>query len=311
MDESLSFESFLGGAKKAAHKAMDDHGRSEYDEFALHAGVAVERLAKAVLVRKNPIYLVEMRNGPSDLLLYFGGHLEIETEKVRTVGAGEALKRLRRVGVLPTDPQLDLLIELRNGTAHTTVGDQAKALLPTLAETVGTLLTDIEIDFAQFWGRWSSAVHVAIDRHRNEVQRDVEIRIKQARHLFDDRFKGLPTAAKKLALQLDPPDVDFDFPYRSGPRPDTAYMRISIRTPCPACGGNARLGMMAQSMDLADGFCTPDLLACHFCNLELNSAEEIVASGADVEKAELPTSVSFSLPRTAASGMKIGRVSRG
>lgn len=101
MDESLSFESFLSGAKKAAHKAMNDHGRGEYDEFALHAGVAVERLAKSVLVRRNPIYLVEMRNGPSDLLLYFGGHLEIETEKVRTVGAGEALRRLRRMGLLP------------------------------------------------------------------------------------------------------------------------------------------------------------------------------------------------------------------
>ncbi|MEE1807668.1 hypothetical protein [Streptomyces sp. BE133] len=46
MDESLSFESLLEGAKKAGHKAMDDHGRGEYDEFALHGGVAVERLAK-------------------------------------------------------------------------------------------------------------------------------------------------------------------------------------------------------------------------------------------------------------------------
>ncbi|WP_282794092.1 hypothetical protein [Streptomyces sp. CC224B] len=34
MDDSLSFESFLAGAKKAAHRAMDGHGRGEYDEFA-------------------------------------------------------------------------------------------------------------------------------------------------------------------------------------------------------------------------------------------------------------------------------------
>ncbi|WP_405910418.1 MULTISPECIES: hypothetical protein [unclassified Streptomyces] len=63
MNGSLSSESFYQGAKKAAHKAMDDHGRPEYDEFALHAGVAVEKLAKAVLAAKNP--LPEVQRGPS------------------------------------------------------------------------------------------------------------------------------------------------------------------------------------------------------------------------------------------------------
>ncbi|MEV0122659.1 integrase [Streptomyces sp. NPDC050703] len=72
MDDALSFESFLEGAKKAAHRAMDDHGRGEYDEFALHGGVAVEKLAKAVLVSMNPVYLLEMRNGNPDMLLYLG-----------------------------------------------------------------------------------------------------------------------------------------------------------------------------------------------------------------------------------------------
>ncbi|MGW4516417.1 hypothetical protein ACWEO4_31515 [Streptomyces sp. NPDC004393] len=96
MDDSLSFESFFEGAKKAAHRAMDDHGRTEYDEFALHGGVAFERLAKAVLVSKNPTYLVEMRTGNSDMLLHLGGDLDLEGKKVRTVGAKEAIERLRR-----------------------------------------------------------------------------------------------------------------------------------------------------------------------------------------------------------------------
>ncbi|MFK0020448.1 hypothetical protein [Streptomyces sp. NPDC090798] len=41
---------------------MDEHGRREYDEFALQGGVAVEKLAKAVLVSKNPLYIAEIRN---------------------------------------------------------------------------------------------------------------------------------------------------------------------------------------------------------------------------------------------------------
>lgn len=104
MDDSLSFESFLEGAKKSAHRAMDDHGRGDYDEFALHGGVAVERLVKAVLVSKNPVYLLEMRSGSPDMLLYLGGHLEMSADKVRTVGAKDAIKRLRTLGLLPLIP---------------------------------------------------------------------------------------------------------------------------------------------------------------------------------------------------------------
>ncbi|MGW3956674.1 hypothetical protein ACWEKM_38540 [Streptomyces sp. NPDC004752] len=106
MDASLTFESFLEGAKKAAHKAMDDHGRGEYDEFALHAGVAIERLAKAVLVSKNPVYIVEMR-GSAEMLFHLGGHRT--ASKVRTIGAVEAISRVRTLGILPVDRQLDLL----------------------------------------------------------------------------------------------------------------------------------------------------------------------------------------------------------
>ncbi|MFD0068723.1 hypothetical protein ACFVJ9_48285, partial [Streptomyces sp. NPDC127574] len=98
MNDSLSSESFFQGAKKAAHRAMDDHGRPEYDEFALHAGVAVEKLAKAVLVSKNPVYIAEIRNNSADMVLHVGGHLQLDEERVRTVGASEAIKRLQKIG---------------------------------------------------------------------------------------------------------------------------------------------------------------------------------------------------------------------
>ncbi|NYV74550.1 hypothetical protein [Streptomyces sp. UH6] len=275
MDDSLSFESFLAGAKKAAHRAMDDHGRAEYDEFALHSGVAVERLAKAVLAKRNPVYLVEMRNGPSDMLLHFGGHLEMEPEKVRTVGANEALKRLRRMAVLPSDPQLDLLIELRNGTAHTTVGDQAKTLLPTLAETVGTLLTDIGMPVERFWGRWTSAIHVAIDKHRDEIQRDVQVRIRQAKNRFEDRFGNLPS---DLLDGMQRPLQN----RRSGwfaagihhetgrPGPPMGWF------PCPACGNKAVAVLASRSED-AEG--EPDIFSCTLCGLNLAGVDEYTAAG--------------------------------
>ncbi|WP_190010339.1 hypothetical protein [Streptomyces anulatus] len=210
MDDSLSFKSFLVGARTAAQKAMDDHGRGEYDEFALHGGVAFERLAKAVLVSKNPAYLAEVRNGNSEMLLYLCGDLKEKPKNgVRTVGAMEAIGRLRSMGVLAKDEQLDTLIALRNGTAHTTVGDEAKTLLPALAANVEALMSHLHQPPSAIWGRWTSAIGAAVNKQRNEIQRDVDVRIKQARHLFEDRFKGLPNVAKEQVLKVRPSDVGF------------------------------------------------------------------------------------------------------
>ncbi|MER6112440.1 hypothetical protein [Streptomyces hirsutus] len=297
MDDSLSFESFFEGASKAAQKAMEDHGRQEYDEFALHAGVAIERLAKAVLVMRNPLYLVEMRNGNADLLLYFGGDLELDTSKVRTVGAGEALRRLRRMGVLPPDPDLDLLIELRNGTAHTSVGDQARTLLPTLSETVMILLTAVGTNSREFWGRWARTVIVSVDKQLDEIRRDVEIRIDQARHLFEDRFKDLPEGSKERAMQAPASFLDaltissITMSGRQG------LESVLVKLPCPACGGRTTVTFVpigAPFESLAAATVSVSSLACPLCGLELNGSEEVKASGVDVTKAVLPSSVTAS-----------------
>ncbi|MFH9038509.1 hypothetical protein ACH4FA_03920 [Streptomyces sp. NPDC017966] len=284
MDDSLSFESFLKGARTAAQKAMDDHARGEYDEFALHGGVAFERLVKAVLVSKNPAYLVEMRNGNSDMLLYLCGDLELKADKVRTVGANEAIKRLRRMKVLPEDAQLDQLIELRNGTAHTTVGDEARILLPALAENVEALLNHLCQPLGAFWGRWTSAVKVAVDKQRDEIQRDVEIRIKQAQHLFEDRFKGLPRGAKERVLKRARPKGDLLL----GPiaiKAGDAVMALIGTLPCPACAGQAQIKLTPKTASPDEDIVIPQSLRCPLCALELSTPEEIRASGLNIQGA--------------------------
>ncbi|MER6748045.1 hypothetical protein ACFW6C_09290 [Streptomyces fungicidicus] len=286
MDDSLSFESLFDGASKAAQKAMEDHGRGEYDEFALHAGVAIERLAKAVLVKMNPLYLVEMRNGNADMLLYFGGHLDLDTAKVRTVGAKEAIQRLRRVGVLPADSQLDLLIELRNGTAHTTVGDEAKTLLPALAETTGILLTAVATRFRDFWGRWSRTVIMAVDKQRDEIQRDVEIRIDQARHRFEDKFEGLPSGSRERVLG----DAAEKIEVIGIARGDDELLALLTVIPCPSCKGNARVKVVPVEAEEPGLRLQAESLHCFMCKLDLHTPEEIRAASVAIEQALLPTS---------------------
>lgn len=310
MDDSLSPESFLEGAKKAAHRAMDDHGRGEYDEFALHAGVAVERLAKAVLVSKNPIYIAEVRN--ADMVLYLGGDLELSMDKVRTVGAKDAIARLRRLTVLKPDAQLDMLIELRNGVAHTSSGGaEAREMISPLARTIETLLDHLDVELETFWDRWTEAVRVALDEQRSEVERSVQVRIRQARNRFADRFDGLPEGLKERALRTPEPGEGQVLigPLTAKLGEKTLFSAGSV--PCPACESSALLTLFPISSSDTGKVLSPGWFKCRMCGLELKSLEEIEASGADTEKAMLPSTITVSYGPTVPIGFEMGETHAG
>ncbi|MFF0649376.1 hypothetical protein ACFYVV_37890 [Streptomyces tendae] len=287
MDDSLSFGSFMGGAKKVAHRAMDDHARGDYDEFALHAGVAIERLAKATLVKRNPIYIVEMR-GSAEMLFHMGGHRN--ADRVRTIGAGEAIARLRTLGVLTKDPQLDQLIDLRNGVAHTTGGGEAKSLLPTLILTVQSLIEDVDGSPRRFWGRWNSAVLMVVDEKRSQVYRDVQLRIRQARHRFEDKFVDLPDEAKERVLSTPPPDQGKfwvgDLTLVNG----NDVVLVTAQVPCPACTGPSMMTLVPSETTTTGTALIPDGFICHLCGLHLKGGEEMVACAG---LASLPRTVSI------------------
>ncbi|MFF3989094.1 hypothetical protein ACFY0B_31475 [Streptomyces sp. NPDC001797] len=277
MDDSLSSESFYQGAKKAAHKAMDDHGRPEYDEFALHAGVAVEKLAKAALAAKNPVYVAEIRNNSADMVMHLGGHVQLDEEKVRTVGATEAIKRLRKIGLLKPDTDLDLLIEMRNGAAHAARDSTlAKGMISPLARTIETLLGDLGKALDAFWERWTNAVKDAVNEQEDQVFRDVQLRITQARHSFEDRFAGLPDAVKERAREVTPSRLSrilrsMRLPIDVAPALRTEYVE------CPACGGHGALTFEQTHRIDTDTHYNATGFSCPLCAFEVNGPEEMIA----------------------------------
>ncbi|MFF3558981.1 hypothetical protein ACFYXS_02915 [Streptomyces sp. NPDC002574] len=293
MDESLSYTRLFDGARRALQKAMDDHAQREYDEFALHAGVAVERLAKAALVRMNPLYLVEMRNNNTDMLLHFGGNLELARDKVRTIGAKDALARLRKMQVLPADAQLDELIDIRNGVAHTTGSDEAKFLLPTFARAVEQILGHLGQSSQRFWGTWASAVRMGLNERESQVTREIHLRIRQARHRFNQRFEGLPEGARDLVLGAPQPGQGMEIgPMTLPDGTEITIMVASVR--CPACTGLASVMMSPTTQSNTGVTLVPTTYLCKICRLELDNYEEIKASGVEIDGMGMPVSMSFS-----------------
>jgi hypothetical protein len=277
MDDSLSSESFYQGAKKAAHRAMDDHGRPEYDEFALHAGVAVEKLAKAVLAAKNPVYVAEIRSNSADMVMYLGGHVQLDEEKVRTVGATEAIKRLQKIGVLQKDSKLDLLIEMRNGAAHSTPDSTlAKGMITPLARTVETLVNDLGRPLDEFWGRWTDAVKNAVNEQEDQVFRDVQLRITQARHAFEDRFKNLPPGSKELVLIGARPKSSASIDVMGVDEGGTLILNATGGD-CPACGGPSTLTFEPTEVTSTNTHYWVNAFTCSVCTFKVVGPDEMAA----------------------------------
>ncbi|MCH5677927.1 hypothetical protein [Streptomyces gilvus] len=271
MDDTLSVENLLAGARRFAHLAMAAHDRSDHELFALHGGVAVERLAKAALAAKNPALLLEMR-GKVDALFHLTGVKPSES-RVHTVGAGEAIARLRKLDVLLSDEGLDDLIELRNGVAHSTQGDEGRELLPALVRTAEALLIDLGKDENAFWERWAETIRLALDEARTDLERDVQLRVQKARNVFQDRFEGLPDDALKRFQETQRNT------FAMALMTEEKHLLVEAITTCPACDGQAKVLMNGRHSANNSGGYTVNGLLCPMCHLTLTGAEEFSAAG--------------------------------
>jgi hypothetical protein len=273
MNDPLSFENFLTGARRFLGLAMAARAREDHELFAMNAGITIERIAKAALMRRNPALLVEMK-GSSEMLLYLTGMKE--ARKIRTIGMTEAISRLRQGGVLPhEDPKLDLLVELRNGVAHSAGVEMTDDLLPTFARVVDILLEDVGEDRDSFWGNWSTAANLAASESRDEISQDVLIRIQNARYLFEDKIPGLPRGAFAKYEPLDP-----RYPEHVQVVLSPNGMTYTTTARCPACEGQAEEKKIVMLQDISgESAAVTTRLACKYCRLALHGSEEMEVAG--------------------------------
>ncbi|WP_051844876.1 hypothetical protein [Streptomyces sp. NRRL S-813] len=271
MDDSLSVEGLYRGARKFAWSALDAHGHRDEEVFLLHAGVSIERLAKAALVTKSPFLLMEMK-GKDDTLFHLTGVRQ--AAKLRTVGAGQAISRLRDMAVLPQrDQDLDELIELRNGVAHlmASINDEFDGLT-VFCRVTNQLLDHLGRDQGLYWGSWSTLVGITLSDAHEKVERDVARRIEQARRLLKKRFAGFPAEALDSYVAAQP-----HLPY--GLQASKDGPRVIIPWKCPACEHPAAIlaGPPVLIRQGEPGQSQPEKLICFVCQFILKSHEMEVA----------------------------------
>ncbi len=273
MGSPITFERLMSGARDFAHLAMGAHAEGQTEVFLLEAGVSVERLAKAALVKVHPTLLSEVK-GNDDMLLHFAGAMATPPQRFHTIGAAMAIARLRKIGVLPRSAELDGLIDLRNGVAHLGTSSTEDYLAP-FAETICKLLDHAGEDRAAFWGSWSSAVQVTLDDQFDRVQKAVHLRVDQARFRMEARFGKLPEEAVESVVKTigETGLVVID---RS---PTSVLFRTLSK--CPACGTEAATLFLkaANTTLLYEMELTAEELLCGMCGLRLAGEEEIRVTG--------------------------------
>ncbi|NJQ04048.1 hypothetical protein [Streptomyces lonarensis] len=273
MRSQITFEQLLSGAQYFAHLALAAHADEATEVFLLHAGVSVERMAKATLVQVHPTLLAEVK-GSDDMLLHFAGATSAPPRRFHTVGASVAISRLRKMGVLPRSGDLDALIELRNGVAHLGASTAEDYLLPFL-EANGKLLEHTDQEPAVFWGPWADFVKTTVDENLGRAQRETQRRISQARFRMKTRFERMPKgAAEQLATAVTEPGFVID-----GRVPSGVLFRTPVR--CPACDTQAAELLLCADNDalLFEMELMVEGLLCRLCGLGLVGPEEVESAG--------------------------------
>ncbi len=252
---------------------MDAHAKNDEEVFLLHAGVSIERLAKAVLGKQNAFFLMEMK-GNEDALFQFAG-VEQPT-RIRTIGAAQAIKRLKRLGILSQapDPDLDELIELRNGVAHL-VPTNAQYFdgLTVFVRTTAVLLSALPHHSARwYWGPHHPTVKVTMDEATERATRLVRQAVEQARYRLRERIRLLPSAMEaefKESRSIRTPEVD------------TNARSVLLPHKCPACRYYGALVTGPPVLIKRDkpGEAVPRLFACRVCGLRLGTPELLTAAG--------------------------------
>jgi len=273
MGSPITFGRLLCGARDFAHLAMGAHAEGQTEVFLLDAGVSVERLAKATLVRMHPTLLSEVK-GNDDMLLHFAGALTTPPQRFHTIGAAAAIARLRKIGVLPRSAELDGLIELRNGVAHLGASGADDYLAP-FVETICKLLDHAGQDRTEFWGAWSEAIQVTLDDRFDRVQKAVRLRMDQARFRMETRFGKLPEGTvESVARTIGETGLVVI---------DRSPSGVLFRTlsKCPACTVEAAtLFLKAPNTTLLyEMELTAEELLCGLCGLRLAGTQEIEIAG--------------------------------
>src|SRR5258708_26827046 len=269
----------LDSAMHHAGIALRDFTRDGNDVAiaGLHAGIAVEHLAKCYLASIHPVLLAE-KGCDLDTLLRLVGKGELARTSaygIKTVGGVEAFRRVRYL--LPefrfNDQADGFLFSVRNSVGHLGLASDVRKAMRIMVSLIDPLLTAAGYDRTMFWSNRILTVDTLRDETMDEMQATLRMKYEAARQHLESLLAGLDSAAretlKAIIAKGSHPSSDHEEPYS-----------------CPVCGSQGWL-ICSREHDLVEDESDPDYAAiifnepvaypvsfrCNVCELDLEDAE--------------------------------------
>ncbi|MFF5622525.1 MULTISPECIES: hypothetical protein [Streptomyces] len=186
----LTIKNLISAASLYARQTLDGPGvryMPAEEAFIALSGIVLDRLAKAALMKRNPILIIDANAGVWDSLLHLTGFSD--HKKLRTASLTVSLKRLTdepfRVKLGVTPDEVKNLVELRNQSAHGLGSQDGSTLVDSYVTIVDSLLVDLDVDRSFFWGECLQAADYAKGKAEAVARDGVKDLITRARANYD------------------------------------------------------------------------------------------------------------------------------
>jgi hypothetical protein len=281
-------DQLLKRSADAAQRAIRHYLAEEYDQFLIHAGHCFELVGKARLAAIHPSLIVD-RDFDSFLHVCAAGkHAKRPPWNIKTITATEVLTRCIQLHPALNDfsARLRLLADYRNSAIHLgeIIEEERKEIFHALIASTSHITDEMGTKRTDFFGEFAELVATHLDKSLAEVNREVAERLARAKTMFERRYSALDGTQMQVVVK----SVEASYPVDK-------YERRLID--CPACGMQ---GLISGSYDVdwqvdydrdgsvSSGYpvvtMTTSGFYCGFCDLTLDDAAELKASG-------LPTTV--------------------
>ncbi len=285
--------------------ALDAWTDDDYAKVAALAPLAVEHLGKAVLWQTNPVLLLPLQSGAEPALLALATEPRIADPKLRTIGLGILLTRLRSLlGSLPiNENRCKRVADVRNGAMHVGTTTEAVKVLTDCLTLCDAFLDVLKQEADQFYGdRHHPNVLKLVDESRSDLQRSIDARRARARRRLADLKNELDNDELYTAI-LKQRDSEAE----TAARPRGIGFE-AIWAECPECGHEGRLygeitldqeidydveplgGGRYHSFPVGTNWIVqfdPRGFDCNVCRLELEGTEELEICGLEADRREV------------------------
>lgn len=265
-----------GSSARFAQSALQGLPSGDTDTFALHAGIALEHLAKALLVTQHPVLVAA---DDFDSLLHASGHSTMaHRATMRTITVTEAVRRAGRFvpQLQNLQNELKVLCDARNGVAHLAHAGQVSDLLVPFLKGCELLRNVLGLDRDVYWGEFVSLVDEALQASVDEARLRVANALGSARLEFEKRYTHLDADARDGVIHA----------IEAGYDPEKYEEQI---IECPACkspalaSGAVETHWEQDDEDSVSFIATffPGHLRCRVCDLELDGDNELRVAGVE------------------------------